>query len=82
VAFLCGIIGIVLSGLGFSHKKRQERKMKYYSATIFVYVVGGSLIIEFYIMILGVLNFIIPGFTFLILGLKFMTPSVHHLITI
>ena len=55
VAFLCGIIGIVLSGLGFSHKKRQERKMKYYSAAIFVYVVGGSLTIEFYIMILFIL---------------------------
>jgi drug/metabolite transporter (DMT)-like permease len=41
VTLACGVIGVFLIGLGFSHKKRQERKMRYYSATIFVFVVGG-----------------------------------------
>lgn len=40
VCLACCVIAVVLLVLGFSHKKRQERKVKLYRAAIFVCIVG------------------------------------------
>ena len=44
VSLGCCLIGVALICWAFSHKKRQERKLRLYGATMFVYFVGGWLI--------------------------------------
>ncbi|CAF0704724.1 unnamed protein product [Brachionus calyciflorus] len=50
VSFCCTIIGLVLIIMGLKHKKRQERKMKFYGAAAFVFFVGVICILTTLIM--------------------------------
>jgi hypothetical protein len=60
LSLICSFIGIVLITIGFTQKKDQETRLKYYRSSTFVYFIGGlHLLSTVYCK-----NFLLEGFVF------------------